>query len=195
MAKIMSLFFIFYLAFSMSCAIPPKRFANGQVVLDPRGETILVTTQGQRTVGGEFLFCDQQAIFVLIPPVGSFAPEIVECPYANILRLKVKTYVNKSWIVFVLGGQIIPAIALGLEAAGYSEGPDSTLGYTGKLAILGALSSLLFFASTPRQPQLAGEITLERMIDIQKFARYPYVPSLDQKKIILEGLKNQPRNY
>lgn len=193
MAKPKNLFAIVCLVLSVSCIIPPKQFPNRQVALSPKGETILVSTRDQKKVEGEFLFCDEQTVSVLVQKADVVPSEVLEFPYADIQRLKVKTYVNKSWVGFVLGGQLLPAIMLGVEAANYNDGSShSMLEIAGPLAIWSAVSGLLFLTSSPRQPQLAGDITLDRMTAIQKYARFPYVPTPDQKKIILDGLKSQP---
>jgi len=188
MAKIAAALGLAFLVLISSCAIPAREFHKGKVKLSPAGETIRIEAKDQKKWEGEFLFCDEQSVYLLNEGAPGTKSEVTSIPLETISRLKVKTYVNRSWKGFVLGFQIAPAIIIGLTYGSHADDATGGLELAGALAIPGALSYLLFAASQPHQPELKGVINHERLKELQKYARYPFMLNPEQKQKVLESL-------
>jgi len=172
-----------------SCIIPQKEFdSHYKVLLSPKGEKIKVTTEGQRKWEGEFIFHDEQFVYLLMENKQGIHSEVMSIPIETIAHIKVDLFVNRQWKGFVLGFQIFPAIVLGMTYASFAGDLGGGLGLAGISAIPGGLSYLLFSLSQPKQPAVKGKIDYEKLKELQKYARYPFTPNPEQKHKILENL-------
>jgi len=192
MSKIAAALTLSFLAILNSCAIPGREFYRGKVRLTPKGERIQIATKDQKKWEGEFLFSDEQNVYLLKEGVQGIPPEVASIPLETIARLKVKVIVNRSWKGYVLGFQTAPAIVLGLTYGVHEHDGAGGLIVAGLAAIPGVLSYLLFATSQPHQPELEGAIDAARLIEFQKYARYPFALEPEQKQKILESLAANP---
>lgn len=164
-----------------SCTIPAAEFKGNAVLLKPRGETIEIQTE-QQAYGGEFLFGDASAVFLLD------ASGILSVPLTEIRSLKVLGVSNRSWTLPVVLTQIVPALLLGL-AAGMADADAASV--TAGASVPGLVSGLFLALSTPAIPTLKGGVTYEALKGFQKYARFPYTPSTEQRQKLLEALEKK----
>lgn len=183
----LTLLLIFLLIFQ-SCFIPQKEFVPDQkALLSPKGERIQITTEDQKEREGEFIFLDEQFVYLLKENKLDPLSEVKPIPIEDIIHIKVDMIANRHWKKYVLGFQIIPAVVLGLTAAIYAEDPGGGLALAGLGSIPGLLSYVLFSTSQPKT-ELKGKTDYEKLKQLQKYARYPFTPNPEQKNKILENL-------
>jgi hypothetical protein len=189
MSRISVTLILAFLLIFHCCIIPQKEFdSHRKVLLSPKGERIKVTTEDQKKWEGEFIFHDEQFVYLLMENKQEIHSEVMSIPIETIVHIKVDIFINRQWKWYILGFQIIPAIVLGLTYAAYSDDTGGGLGMAGVLSIPGGLSYLLFSTSQPKQPKLKGKIDYEKLKELQKYARYPFIPNPEQKRKILENL-------
>lgn len=174
--------------------IPQKEFdVRGKGQLSPYGEEIQIETGDQKKWEGEFLFYDEQCIYLLVENEQKAKSDVMTIPIETIINIRVDVFINRQWKWYVLGFQVVPAITLGATYAAYSGETGEALAGTGILLIPAALSALAFSTSQPSQPGLKGEIDYEKLKEIQRYARYPFALNPDQKQKVLESLENNHR--
>jgi hypothetical protein len=189
MSRLSVILILALLLIFQSCIIPPKEFdSHYKVRLSPKGEKIKVTTENQRKWEGEFIFHDEQFVYLLMENKQEIHSEVMSIPIETIVHIKVDLFVNRHWKGYVLVFQIIPALVLGMTYATYAEDIGGGLGLAGVSLLPGGLSYLLFSTSQPKQPELWGKIDYEKLTGLQKYARYPFTPNPEQKHKILENL-------
>ena len=184
---------IFLLAVVMgaiACYYSSSKLKDGQFVLKPQGEQIKVIDKTGGTLKGEFLFVDEQAVYVLAEGPSEPRPKAVAVAFTRIRELKILSVANRRWLGPVLGFQIAPAILFGATYAVASEGHvgDSAL-LTATASVPGLVTALILALSKPKTPGLSGEITFEKAKDLLKYARYPFILDPEVKQRILDGLK------
>ena len=174
--------------------IPQKEFdVHGKGQLSPYGEDVEIKTEDQKKWEGEFLFYDEQFVYLLMKNIQGTKSDVMTIPIETIIHIRVDVFINRQWKWYVLGFQVVPAITLGATYAAYSGETEEALAGTGILLIPAALSSLAFAASQPKQPDLKGKISYGELKELQKYARYPFTLNPDQKQKILENLENNYR--
>lgn len=189
MSRISVTLILAFLLIFQSCLIPQKEFySHRKALLSPKGEKIKVTTEDQKKWEGEFIFHDEQFVYLLMENKQETRSEVMSIPVETIVHIKVDLFVNRHWKWYVVGFQIIPAIVLGITYATYADDLGGGLIMAGISSIPGGLSYLLFSASQPKQPELKGKIDYEKLKELQKYARYPFTPNPEQKHKILESL-------
>jgi hypothetical protein len=189
MSRIAVALLIIFLVFMDSCAIPQSQFSSqGKVILSPKGEKIQATTEDQKKWEGEFLFCDEQCVYILAEEKAKLILGVKSIPIETIVHFKVDLSVNRSWIGFVFGFQLIPAVVLGITYGAFANDMNGGLALAGAGSIPGALSLLFFSLGQPSKPELKGKINYSELKELQKYARYPFTPNPEQKQKILENL-------
>lgn len=189
MSRISVTLILAFLLIFQSCLIPQKEFdSHRKVLLSPKGEKIKVTTEDQKRWEGEFIFHDEQFVYLLMENKQETRSEVMSIPIETIVHIKVDLFVNRHWKRYAVGFQIIPAIVLGLTYAAYADDMGGGLIMAGISSIPGGLSYLLFSSSQPKQPELKGKIDYEKLKELQKYARYAFTPNPEQKHKILESL-------
>ncbi len=194
MSRISVILILVLLLIFQSCLIPQKEFDSyNKVLLSPKGEKIKVTTEGQKKWEGEFIFHDEQFVYLLMENKQETHSDVISIPIETIAHIKVDLFVNRHWKGLVLGFQILPAIVLGMTYASFTSDKGGGLALAGISAIPGGLAYLLFSVSQPKQPELRGKIDYEKLTMLQKYARYPFTPNPEQKHKILENLEKNFR--
>lgn len=188
MKKFQGIISLVLLLGTLACVIPLSEYEKNHYVLKPQGERIKVTAKNGGTLVGEFLFVDEESVYVLEEIQRGSPPKIVIEPFERIQSIKILGITNGKWLGFVLGFQIAPAILLGATFAANSDNSD-WVKLVGVASIPGVVTSLLFWLTTPGAPTLEGKIDLDKMRDFLKYARYPFIPNPELKQQILEGLK------
>ncbi len=170
----------------ISCTLPVSKFEARNVKISPKGERIEVVGKDGTTIEGEFLFDDGKEIFLLAkePEHPALALGIAR---EDVGSIKVKGQRNASWIPYVIGLQLIPAVLLGAAAESVNKGTFGSV--AGQLSVYGAVTGLLFLLGTKPAPELKGAIRAEQLDAFRKYARYPFVPGEELKQKILESLK------
>jgi len=172
----------------LACAIPLSEYQKNHYVLKPQGERIKVTDKNGGALVGEFLFVDEESVYVLEETRRGAPPKVVIEPFERIQSIKILGITNGKWLGFVLGFQIAPAILFGATYASYSgQGEGITMALLA--AIPGIVTSTLFLSTTPAAPSIAGEIGLDKLKEFLKYARYPFIPDPELKQKILDDLK------
>jgi len=185
MSRISVIIVLVVLLTLQSCFIPKKEFtSNGSVLLSPRGETITVTTEDQNKWKGEFVFLDEQFVYLFVEDTEGTQQELKSIPIESIVQFSVDSLVNRKWKTFVFGFQIAPAVVLGLTYAAYADDIGDGLRVAGITLIPGVLSLLAFSLSQPKRPELEGKIDYAMLKDLLKYARYPFTLTPEQKEKI-----------
>lgn len=169
-----------------ACQLPPTKFVNGKPLLKAEGDTAVVKSRAGKEIRGEFLFCDESSIVLLLRAESGLPSEIKEVAYSEIESFRVDAFVNRAWLGYVLGFQFLPAVLLGIAASG-DHGPG---GKTFGLALApGLVTGLLFYLGQPRRPEVRDGVTFEKAKKLRKYARYPYTPEAELKQKILDSLR------
>jgi len=183
------------LLLAASCAVPLAKYEKNQGLLSPAGERIKIKDKGGGTTEGEFLFADEDAVFLLIEGAGDHPPTVVIKPYEAIRRLKIKGVKNDKWPLFVFLFQALPAVLIGETYLEETARPPQwrTPGwwiFPIALTVVPAAVTALFLGTGPPAVSLGkGGVDREKMRGFLKYARYPFVPDAVLKQKILDGLK------
>jgi hypothetical protein len=172
----------------VSCTLPLSRFEGGRVKIDPKGERIEIVTRSGKIVEGEFLFDDGETIYVLAGRTED-SGRTSDIARADVGELTVKGLTNRSWIPWVIGLQIIPAVLLG--AASESVNKGSFVEVAGRASIWGVVTGLIFAVGGKADPALKGTILPLQFVEFRKYSRYPFAPDEELKQKILDSLKKK----
>lgn len=112
---------------------------------------------------------DTAIIFSLEHQNKNILPKLYYEPLANIKSVKIKGYADGGWIGPLILFQVIPAALL----TGAALSVDSENGSAVAVFIIPIISALLFSGSDEDMPQWDNEQSMESIIDLNKYCRYP----------------------
>lgn len=102
-----------FLLLAASCAVPLAEYEKNHYLLSPAGERIEIKDKAGGTAAGEFLFADEDSVYVLIDGQKDLPPRVAAMPYKTIRTLKIRGVKNDKWLSAVLLFQGLPALLLG----------------------------------------------------------------------------------
>ncbi len=178
-----------FLLLAASCAVPLAIYEKNYDILSPAGERIEIKDKGGGTTAGEFLFADEDAVFLLAEAAGDHPPTVVAKPFKSIRSLKIKGIKNNKWPSFVLLFQALPAVLLGATYMAEMDHPGGGILLTVLTAVPAAVTALFLGTGPPAVSLGKGGVDREKMRGFLKYARYPFVPDAVLKQKILDGLK------
>ncbi|HOS11542.1 MAG: hypothetical protein PHF93_09790 [Acidobacteriota bacterium] len=178
-----------FLLLAASCAVPLAEYEKNHYLLSPAGERIEIKDKAGGTAAGEFLFADEDSVYVLIDGQKDLPPRVAAMPYKTIRTLKIRGVKNDKWLSAVLLFQGLPALLLGATYMVDTDNPGGGILLTALTAVPAAVTALFLGTGPPAISLGRGGVDREKMRGFLKYARYPFIPDAVLKQKILDGLK------
>lgn len=135
--------------------------SGSKYLIKQNGDNVEITSSSEKFYEGELLAISDNEMFIIQKyerkKSDSYYYRVASINIDKIKSVTVNGYSDKEWKSGVLFMQIIPAIAIGLEAAIYQG--ESASGLVGLvLSIPGIITLLIFDAASPDPPEWKSEL-------------------------------------
>jgi hypothetical protein len=145
-----------------------------EFVTEPQGNTATINMKNGKDFEGELLCIYDSSVIILsdLCIVGGLPHQfcVSGINIRNIRSIELSGYTDRSWIMAIVGEQLLPGFAMAIAASGQNSKASTTIMVITVAA--SALTALLFETST-ESPVLPEGYTVQELKEFHKYFRYP----------------------
>ncbi|MCX8106232.1 MAG: hypothetical protein N3D80_10230 [Ignavibacterium album] len=152
---------------------------GSEYVVKYNGDEVEINSLSEKLYEGELLALTNEEMIILLKYKDNktdtnIKHEIASINFGKIGSVTVKGYSDKEWRTGVWLMQIIPALAIGLEAGAYTGEIVGGLAFGLLLTIPGWITYLIFDAASPDPPQWNSDVNdKESFKQLNIYTRFP----------------------